>query len=384
VNRALRVGAAVAAVGTAFAGGTIFGATSHDSGPAKPSVVDEAASRIAGDSSSQVNVQKLQQSAIQAMLAQTGDRWAAYYAPQERAQLSALLDGRYGGLGLWLRRASASASSVSVVSIVPGSPATTKVQVGDQVLAVGSWHVGGSGVAEVVTKLRGPSGSPVTLTLRRKGVTRHVRLTRADVTTPDVAVSAINQHIELIRISSFSRGVGIAVRDGVAALGHKSAQGIILDLRGDPGGLLDEAVEVAGVFLNGGPVVSYSGRSMPTRVLDAPSGGATKLPVAVLVDGGTASAAEVVAAALQDRRRGVIVGSRTFGKGSVQEPITLSDGSAIELTVARYLTPDGRSLDGHGLTPDVTVPANAPDSVAITRASDVLTGLLADAASGRG
>lgn len=382
MNRALRIGAAAAAVGTAFAGGAIFGATSNDSGPPRPSVVDEAAARIAGDSSSHVNVHALQQSAIEAMLAQTGDRWAAYYAPQERAQLSALLDGRYGGLGLWLRRSSNGA--VSVVSVVPGSPATTQVQVGDQVLAVGSWQVGKADVAEVITKLRGPSGSPVTLTLRRKGATRRVRLTRADVTTPDVSVSAVNRHIELIRVSSFSRGVGTAVRDGVAALGHKSAQGIILDLRGDPGGLLDEAVEVAGVFLDGGPVVSYTGRNMPTRVLDAPGHGATKLPVAVLVDGGTASAAEVVAAALQDRHRGVIVGSRTFGKGSVQEPITLSDGSAIELTVARYLTPDGRSLDGHGLTPDVAVPASAPDSVAITRASDVLIGLLADAASGRG
>jgi carboxyl-terminal processing protease len=382
VNRALRIGAAAAAVGTAFAAGAIFGATSNDSGPSRPSVVDEAAARIAGDSSSHVDVRELQQSAIQAMLAQTGDRWAAYYAPQERAQLSALLDGRYGGLGLWLRRSSAGA--VSVVSVVPGSPATTKIEVGDQVLAVDSWKVGGAGVAEVITKLRGPSGSPVALTLRRDGTVRHVRLTRADVTTPDVSVAAINQHIELIRVSSFSRGVGTAVREGVAALGHKSAQGIILDLRGDPGGLLDEAVEVAGVFLNGGPVVSYSGRNMPTRLLDAPTGGATKLPVAVLVDGGTASAAEVVAAALQDRHRGVIVGSRTFGKGSVQEPITLSDGSAIELTVARYFTPDGRSLDGHGLTPDVLVPAAAPDSVAITRASDVLTGLIADAASGRG
>lgn len=369
-------------MGTAFAAGTIFGATSNDSGPAKPSVVDEAAARIAGDSSAQVNVRQLQQSAIQAMLAQTGDKWAAYYAPQERAQLSALLDGRYGGLGLWLRRSGAGA--VSVVSVVPGSPATTNVQVGDQVLAVGDWQVGKADVAQVVSKLRGPSGSPVTLTLRRKGDVRHVRLTRADVTTPDVSVSAVNRHIELIRISSFSRGVGTAVRDGVAALGHNSAQGIILDLRGDPGGLLDEAVGVAGVFLNGGPVVSYSGRNLPSRVLYAPNHEATKLPVAVLVDGGTASAAEVVAAALQDRHRGVIVGSRTFGKGSVQEPITLSDGSAIELTVARYLTPDGRSLDGHGLTPDVAVPAAAPDSVAIARASDVLTGLLADAASGRG
>ena len=154
----------------------------------------------------------------------------------------------------------------------------------------------------------------------------------------------------MIRVSSFSRGVGAAVREGVAAFGNKNAQGIILDLRGDPGGLLDEAVDVAGLFLDGGPVVSYTGRSIRhdcsthRRQSDQTAGGRAGRWRNCLGRRG-------VAAALQDRHRGVIVGSRTFGKGSVQEPITLSDGSAIELTVARYFTPGGRSLDGHGLTP---------------------------------
>ncbi len=155
------------------------------------------------------------------------------------------------------------------------------------------------------------------------------------------------------------------------------AGGVVLDLRGNPGGLLDEAVEVASAFLDGGPVVSYEQRDAPDRVLDALGQGNTTVPVVVLVDGGTASAAEVVAAALQDRNRAVVVGSRTYGKGSVQEPIVLPDGSAIEFTIGRYLTPAGRVIDGRGIEPDVLVDATSTPEVAEQRALEVLRGLTA-------
>src|SRR5262249_4996090 len=134
--------------------------------------------------------------------------------------------------------------------------------------------------------------------------------------------------------------------------------GIVLDLRGDPGGLLDEAVETASVFLGGGLVATYEPYGAPPERLEAAGGGDTTTPLVVLGGGGTASAAEVVAGSLRDRDRAVIVGSRTFGKGSVQEPLRLTDGSAIELTVGRYRTPDGRSLDGSGIAPDVAVNAD--------------------------
>jgi carboxyl-terminal processing protease len=162
-------------------------------------------------------------------------------------------------------------------------------------------------------------------------------------------------------------------------------RGVILDLRGDPGGLLDEAVETSSAFLDGGPVVTYEQRGHPRQTLNALGGGNIGMPLVVLVDGGTASAAEIVAGALQDRGRAVIIGSRTFGKGSVQAPSRLSDGSALELTVGHYLTPAGRSLDGVGLQPDVAVPPRAPASVLQGRAIQVLSGLTADAgSSGRG
>ena len=188
-------------------------------------------------------------------------------------------------------------------------------------------------------------------------------------------------------MDAFSRGVGDLVARALAADPADHAHGVLLDLRGDPGGLVDEAVKVAGAFLDGGRVVSYQERGA-SHVLDAARGGDTTTPLVVLVDGGTASAAEIVAAALQDRDRAVIVGSRTFGKGSVQEPTTLSDGSAIEFTVGRYLTPSGRSIDGVGIEPDVAVPASAADSVGLARGLDVLRGLAAGVSlvpsSGRG
>jgi carboxyl-terminal processing protease len=186
-------------------------------------------------------------------------------------------------------------------------------------------------------------------------------------------------------VAAFTRGVGRWVRNQVALARERRVNGLVLDLRDDPGGLLDEAVETASAFLSGGPVVSYQQRGSSPRVLEALGHGDTGMPLVVLVDGGTASAAEIVAAALQDRGRAVLLGSRTFGKGSVQAPSRLSDGSALELTVGHYLTPSGRSLDGVGVEPDVLVPPGSSDDVFDQRAVEVLSGLTADAgSSGRG
>jgi carboxyl-terminal processing protease len=171
----------------------------------------------------------------------------------------------------------------------------------------------------------------------------------------------------------------------VADAERRHLRGLVLDLRGDPGGLLDEAVETGSAFLASGPVVTYEQRGHTKQVLNASGGGNVGIPLVVLVDGGTASAAEIVAGALQDRGRAVLIGSRTFGKGSVQAPSQLSDGSALELTVGHYLTPSGRSLDGVGIVPDLEMPASTPAGVIVERAVEVLSGLTADAgSSGRG
>jgi carboxyl-terminal processing protease len=228
-------------------------------------------------------------------------------------------------------------------------------------------------------------GTAVSVALRRDGQELQVRLLRAPVADDDVAASMVTPTVRRLRVAAFTRGVGRWVRGEVQQARQSNLDGIVLDLRDDPGGLLDEAVETASAFLDGGPVVSYEQRGRSARVLDALGHGDTGIPLVVLVDGGTASAAEIVAAALQDRGRAVLLGSRTFGKGSVQAPSQLSDGSALELTVGHYLTPAGRSLDGVGVQPDVYVPAGSPDGVYTQRAVEVLSGLTADAGtSGRG
>jgi len=213
----------------------------------------------------------------------------------------------------------------------------------------------------------------------RDGEERPVSIVRGEVASDDVVVSRLKSGVVVVRVSEFTRGVGAAVRKAVddASLEREAPEGVVLDLRGNPGGLLTEAVEVASAFLEGGTVVSYEKRGEPVRHLDAVGDGNTLVPLVVLVDAGTASASEVVAAALQDRNRAVIVGGRTYGKGSVQEPRQLSDGSAIELTVGRYLTPSGRSLDGVGIEPDVVVSARLGAATAEQRALEVLLGLVA-------
>jgi carboxyl-terminal processing protease len=193
----------------------------------------------------------------------------------------------------------------------------------------------------------------------------------------DVAVERVRDDVTLVRVGAFTRGVGRQLREVLRTDRPTYAGGVLLDLRGNPGGLLAEAVEVASAFLDGGPVVSYDRRGQTRRTLEALGRGDTVTPLVVLIDPGTASAAEVVAAALQDRGRAVLVGSRSYGKGTVQEPTRLSDGSTIELTVGRYLTPAGRSLDRLGVAPDVLVPDDAGRDVAERRAVEVLAGLVA-------
>jgi carboxyl-terminal processing protease len=389
VNKRARVALTAATVLTAYAAGA---ATVELSGsaprPARAgtgsSVLDQAERTIHGEAAHPVSDAALSQAAIQGMLKALDDRWSAYYAPDDYAQFQQVLSGAYTGVGLWVRRTASGA--LRVTSVEPGSPAAdATLRTGDVLLAVDGRPVARRTVADVVSGLRGAPGSQVSVEVRRGNDTRTVQLRRARVQDDDVREATLAPGIDELRIDAFTRGVGAWVRTRTQAAVRDHAQGIVLDLRDDPGGLLDEAVETASAFLAGGPVVSYEQRGSSPAVLDALGGGDTSIPLVVLVDGGTASAAEIVAGALQDRGRAVVMGSRTFGKGSVQEPRQLSDGSAIELTVGHYLTPSGRSLDGTGITPDVELPSGTPAATVQQRALEVLSGLTADTGTaGRG
>jgi len=376
LNRVLRVTMVLALMAVAFVGGVVTGVVGKDKPPASTGVIDEAADRIASKAARPVDRKALERAAVEGMLKVLGDRWSTYYGASEYASFQDALDGHYSGVGLWL--ADGPAGSVTVGSVLPGSPAARAgLRSGDIIESVASVQVRDAGVTRVAALLRGRADSRLQVVVRRGGTTEALRLTRANVASDDVVVEHLRGDISRVQVRAFTRGVGREVRQALEAAGDRRSGGVVLDLRDDPGGLLTEAVEVASVFLDGGPVVSYERRGRSPKTLDAAEGGDLTTPVVVLVNGTTASAAEVVTAALQDRNRAVVVGSRTYGKGSVQEPSRLSDGSALELTVGRYLTPAGRSLDGVGIDPDVLVPPQASPDVAERRAIEVLTGLVA-------
>lgn len=317
--------------------------------------------------------------AAEELVSRSGDRWSSFYTAQEYAGLQQALDGRYVGVGLWVRRTGS--GWIQVARVQAGSPAAlARVQVGDRLRSIDGVRADGKPVTEVVAELRGDNaaGSLVRLGLEHAGGNRDITLRRAVLATEAVTVGKLDGDVTSIKIEAFTKGVGGQVRAAVRAAVRAGSRGVLLDLRGNSGGLVTEAVTVSSVFLDGGLVATYDvhGRQ---RALYASDGGDTDTPLVAVVDGGTMSAAELLAGALQDRGRAVVVGSRTFGKGAVQMPSELPDGSVAELTVGHYSLPDGRNVDGRGIEPDLTVsggsaPAGASDK-AVTEAREVLSGL---------
>ncbi|MFV0135700.1 S41 family peptidase [Streptomyces sp. HMX87] len=312
--------------------------------------------------------------AAERAVSRSGDRWGAVYSPGEYQELAEALDGRYTGVGLSVRRGRD--GRVEVTEVRSGSPAADAgIRVGDRLRSVDGGTVDGRPVTEVVALLRGdaadaPAGSTVRLGLERgtRAWTETVR--RAELTTRPVTVRRLASGATVVKVASFTKGVGEEVRTAVRR--SPAGAGIVLDLRGNSGGLVGEAVTAAAAFLDGGLVATYDVDG-EQRALHAEPGGDTTSALVVLVDGGTMSAAELLAGALRDRGRAVVVGSRTFGKGSVQMPGTLPDGSVAELTVGHYRTPAGRGVDGTGITPDLEL--DAVDPTALRRAETVLSGL---------
>ena len=365
--------AAVLALGASFTLGVVAGAGSTPEATDAPAggVLDDAAEQIAGSSLLPVDRAVLDQAAIKAMLAAAGDQWGSWGDGSSS-------DGAYAGVGLWLRR---DGGRLLVSQVAADSPAEDAgIAVGDALRAVDGRPTAGLEAIDVAAGLRGRPGSVVRLEVATGATSRTLVLRRARVAALEVTSGLLEARVGRITVPAFGRGTGRQVREAVDDLRGQGVTGIVLDLRGDPGGLLSEAVETASAFLDGGHVVTYTRRGSAAQRLDAVGDGDTRTPLVVLVDGGTASAAEVVAGALQDRGRAVVVGSRTFGKGTVQEPHRLADGSALALTVATYSLPSGRSVEGVGIEPDIEVAGDG----AVQRAVEVLGGLRADTGAGRG
>ncbi|MFF3332172.1 S41 family peptidase [Streptomyces sp. NPDC002888] len=309
--------------------------------------------------------------AAERAVSRSGDRWAAVYSQGEYEEFEEALDGEYTGVGLWARQERG--GRVEVTKVASGSPAAAAgIREGDQLRRVDGKNVDGRPVTEVVSLLRGdatdaPAGTTVRVGLRRGTHAWTETLRRARLSTDSVTVRHLADGVTVIRIASFTKGSGDTVRTAVRQA--PADAGIVLDLRGNSGGLVTEAVTAASAFLDGGLVATYDVDG-EQRALHADAGGDTTRPLVALVDGGTMSAAELLTGALKDRGRAVVVGSRTFGKGSVQMPSRLPDGSVAELTVGHYRTPNGRGVDGTGITPDLEA-----DTGALRRAQAILSGL---------
>jgi carboxyl-terminal processing protease len=315
-----------------------------------------------------VDTTALDQASVEAIVEKLGDPYTDYLDPDELQALRDRNDGAYFGVGLQVAQRG---DAIVVTRVFDGSPAAEQgVKALDKVVSVNGTPAAGRTLEAVVGDIRGKEGTTVTLGIQTGDAKpRDVTLTRARIRVPAVdsrMITVDGRKVGYMRLAQFTRGASEALREAVADLRRRGAQALVLDLRGDPGGLVSEAVGVAGAFLNNGStVVVTQGLHSPKHVYAtdaAPVAG--DLPLMVLVDRNSASASEIVAGALRDSKRGTLVGERTFGKALVQGTRLLRDGGALKLTTARYLTPDGFDLARRGLPPDVRVlddPATARD-----------------------
>ncbi len=327
--------------------------------------------RIKASYVDEVEDEVLVRGAIEGMLAAL-DPHSTYLDGASLQRLETMIDGNYSGLGLSV---TTSDGAVKVISPMRGSPAEKAgVKAGDYITHLDGQLIYGLELDEAVSRMRGEAGTDIRLTIFRPGRDEpfDVTVTRGVITLEPVTSDLKPGRVGLITVNEFSRNVGKNVNDAIKELRRKAGgklTGIVLDLRSNPGGSLDEAVALSDLFLSDGVIVSQRGRiKRENAVYNAETvykgDAAAGIPMVVLIDAGSASASEIVAGALQDRHRALVMGERSFGKGSVQTLLPLTRDSAIKLTTARYYTPGGRSVQEGGIEPDITVPQlSDPDRV---------------------
>jgi carboxyl-terminal processing protease len=318
----------------------------------------EILARVQSDYVTEIDENKAIEASIDGMLSSL-DPHSSYMNADEFRDMQVQTSGEYGGLGI---EVTGQDGFVKVVSPMDGTPASKAgIKSGDYLTAIDGQSIVGLPLNDAVKQMRGPVGSAISITVVRDGVDPFDVSLKREITRPESVKDHVEGDIGYIRISTFnertSEGLDAALAD-IKKQSKGPLKGLVLDLRDNPGGLLDQAIEVSSRFLNGGEVVSTRGRR-PEDVQSYRTRGAQRfpnLPIVVLTNGGSASAAEIVAGALQDRGRAKIVGTTTFGKGSVQTVIPLGPNKgAMRLTTSRYYTPSGKSIQGAGIDPDFEV-----------------------------
>lgn len=306
-----------------------------------------------------VDDKTLLENAIKGMLSNL-DPHSAYLEPEAFQELQESTSGEFGGLGIEVGTEDGFIKVVSPIDDTPASKAG--IQPGDLIVKIDGQPTKGLSMMEAVDKMRGKAGSPIVLTLVREGGQPFdVELKRAVIKVKSVKSQLLDKNYGYIRITQFQVNTGEEVGKALAKLrkdnGDKKLAGLVLDLRNNPGGVLQAAVEVADHFLTKGLIVYTKGRiaNSELRFSADPADASEGVPLVVLINGGSASAAEIVAGALQDQKRGVLMGTDSFGKGSVQTVLPLNNDRALKLTTALYFTPNGRSIQAQGIVPDIEV-----------------------------
>jgi carboxyl-terminal processing protease len=370
---------AALALGIAGCTSVTAGSSSGDLG-----LVQDAMRQVESSYVVPVGPDKLVSGALKGMLSKL-DPHSDYMTETEYRELMATTSGQFGGIGI---EVSVEEGVPQVVSAIEGTPAAAAgIEPGDRIVKADGVAIVGMDIGEVVRRLRGPPGSRVVLTIARTNrAPFDVSLTRAIIRVQSVKSAPKPGRIGYVRISTFDETTPAELRRAVARLRQQaggSFSGFVLDLRNDAGGLLDAAVDVASEFLDAGTIVTTRGRdSSENRVYDAPPNGdlIRGTPMVVLINGASASASEIVAGALQDNHRATILGTHSFGKGSVQSIIPLDGRGALRLTTALYYTPSGQSIQGHGINPDQIVIVPKDQQVAnavVTYESDLFGSLKA-------
>ena len=352
-----------------FTGGVQRGVTAVEDTYEKLKVFTEILSLIQSNYVEEVNSRDLIYGGVKGML-DTLDPHSAFMTPEAFKEMQVETQGSFGGLGIEI---TVKDRMLTVVAPIDGTPADRGgIQPGDRIVKIEGQPTKDLTLMDAVRKLRGPKGSKVTISILREGLAEpmDVTLVRETIEVHSVRSKDLGSGVFYVRVTSFQEKTSKDLEGALEKAQKAGDAALILDLRNDPGGLLNQAVAVSDMFLDKGQLIVYTqGRikNQDLRFTAEHSNGLPKWPMVVLVNGGSASASEIVAGALQDWKRAVLVGTKTFGKGSVQTVIPLSDGSGLRLTTAKYFTPTGRSIHGIGITPDIVVELPKPDLTAAQR-----------------
>lgn len=325
--------------------------------------------------------EKLIEGAVDGLLGALDDPYARYYDEDAFDDLNAMLDGGFSGIGVVVEETPK--GGLVIMDVLKGTPAAREgLEEGERIVSVDGTQVSKHPTDAIVDLIKGQEGTEVTLQLAggSKG-RREVTLTRARIELPNVESRRLGDGSGYVRMRQFTQGVAKKIRSEVTRLVDGGADGIVLDLRGNPGGLLGEAVDVASVFVEDGVVVEVKERGQRKRTYRAEGDALEEVPLVVLINKGSASASEIVAGAIQDADRGVLVGESTFGKGTVQTIHRLDAGGGVKYTTAKYFTPSGDSIEEKGVKPDREV-AGVRKQLAAAR--EELRELIASRSAGNG